>query len=274
MTLRERQGSSQHLRGTGDETTGMMTRYYEWTRRAFGPPPLGSQPDLWRLVPEHPAAQWTRSRLVSLGHPATDADVAFYLCRSLIQDLIHAAGAAEYTANRVVAAIAAIEELIFRELRPTWSDRDLADLRLAHPLVDYAYIEWSSFLATLTALTDRVHGREPDAGSGLIPALEIDHGPRRRIEAAAVRLSTALDRDRSLAVYSKHLHALVTNPAAAARLQFGRVILPLPSVPTGPVVIFDQFTWAEGRDVLTFTRDGMAAVEAFVNDMLAAFEAV
>jgi hypothetical protein len=256
-------------------TTTMMTRYYEWTRRAFGPPALGAQVDLWRLVPEHPAAEWVRSRLKSLGHSATDGDVAFWLSRSLIKDVLHAAGAAEYTANRVLAAIGAVEDFVDTELRPTWPDRDLASLRLAHPLVDYAYIEWSSLLEKLKALMDRVQGQEPDAGtSGLIPSLKPDHDPRRPIEAAFSRLTTALDRDRSLATYSRHLHAFVATPAATARLQWGRVILPLPIVPPGPVVIFDQFTSAEGRDVVTFTRDGMAAVEAFVNDMLAAFEAV
>ena len=44
-------------------------------------------------------------------------------------------------------------------------------------------------------------------------------------------------------------------------------------MPTGQVYIFDQLTWNNGRDVTTFTRDGMAAIETFIGEMLAAFEA-
>jgi hypothetical protein len=85
----------------------MMNRYHEWARRAFGPPQLGFQGDIWRLVPRHPATEWVRNKLTHLRSPASDEEVAYYLNRSLIQDVLHAAGAAEYTANKVYAAAAA-----------------------------------------------------------------------------------------------------------------------------------------------------------------------
>ena len=247
----------------------MMNRYNEWTHRTFGLPP----PDIWRLVPKHPATEWVRSELTRLGRGADDDDVAFYLNRSLIQDVLHAAGAAEYTADKVHAAIAAVEDYVENTLRPTWPDPDLANSGLVHPLVDYSYIEWNSFLEKLRTLMDRVRSDEPRAGKrGLIPALKVDQDPRIRIETAFDRLTKALTGDRSLTIYSLHLHAL-PNVSATARIERGRLVLPVPDVPAGQVYIFDQLTWHEERDVFTFTSDRMAAVELFIDEMLAAIEA-
>jgi hypothetical protein len=150
----------------------MMNRYHEWTRRAFGPPELGIQGDIWRLVPKHPATEWVRNKLTHLGRPDSDEDVAYYLNRSLMQDVLHAAGAAEYTANKVYAAAAAVENYVENELRVACPDRDLVG-SLPHPLVDYAYIECNSLLEKLRTLMDRVRSKEPRTGGmrGLIPAL-------------------------------------------------------------------------------------------------------
>jgi len=251
----------------------MMNRYHEWTHRAFGPPQLGLHGDIWRLVPKHPATDWVRNKLTDLRRPASDEEVAYYLNRSLIQDVLHAAGAAEYTANKVYAAAAAVEHYVENELRVAGPDRDLVGSELAHPLVDYAYIEWNSLLEKLRTLMDRVRSEEPRAGKrGLISALKPGQTPRDRIETAFDRLTKALDDDRSLTIYSLHLHAL-PNVTATARIKQGRVVLPIPDVPTGQVYIFDQLTWNDGRDILTFTRAGMAAIETFIGEMLAAFEA-
>lgn len=214
-----------------------------------------------------------RNKLTHLRSPASDEEVAYYLNRSLIQDVLHAAGAAEYTANKVYVAAAAVENYVENELRVAWPDRDLVGSVLAHPLVDYAYIEWNSLLEKLRTLMDRVRSEEPRAGKhGLNLALKPDQDPRRRIETAFDRLTKALDDDRSLTIYSLHLHAL-PNVTATARIEKGCVVLPIPDVPTGQVYIFDKLTWNDGRDVPTFTRDGMAAIETFIGEMLAAFEA-
>lgn len=120
---------------------------------------------------------------------------------------------------------------------------------------------------------DRVRSEEPRAGKrGLIPALKPDQDPRRRIETAYDRLAKVLDGDRLLTIYSLHLHAL-PNVTATAKIEKGRVVLPIPDVPTVKVYIFDQLTYDDGRDIPTFARGGMAAVEVFINEMLEAFEA-
>jgi hypothetical protein len=114
--------------------------------------------------------------------------VAYYINRSLIQDVLHAAGAAEYTANKVYAA--AVENYIENELRVAWPDRDMVG-SLCHPLVDYVYIERNSLLEKLRTLMDRVRSKEPRPGEmrGLIPALKPDQDPRRRIQTAFDRLT-------------------------------------------------------------------------------------
>jgi hypothetical protein len=161
-------------------------------------------------------------------------------------------------------------------LRTSIQDASLPDLvnsQLHHPLVDYAYIEWNSLLEKLRTLMDRVRSDERRGGKrGLIPALKSGRDPRRRIETAFDRLTKALDADRSLTIYSLHLHAL-PNATATARIEQGRVVLPIPDVPTGRVYIFDQLTWKHRRDMLTFTRESLTAVEAFIDETLAAFEA-
>jgi hypothetical protein len=76
-----------------------------------------------------------RNKLTHLRSPASDEVVAYYLNRSLIQDVLHAAGAAEYTANKVYVA-AAVENYVENELRVAWPARDLVGSVLAHPLVN------------------------------------------------------------------------------------------------------------------------------------------
>jgi hypothetical protein len=46
----------------------------------------------------------------------------------------------------------------------------------------------------------------------------------------------------------------------------------MPNALNGPITTWEEFSYTEGRDMLTFARDVMANVETFVDEVLAAFE--
>lgn len=55
-------------------------------------------------------------------------------------------------------------------------------------------------------------------------------------------------------------------------LDDGKIIIRMPNALNGPITTWEEFSYTEGRDMLTFARDVMANVETFVEEVLAAFE--
>lgn len=91
-----------------------MRLYDEWLRRSTGIVAgvrVGSPGELWRVVPKNPANDWVLAKAAELGRDYDESNVAYYTSRSLLRDVLHAAGAIEYTVHRIEAAAAALARL-------------------------------------------------------------------------------------------------------------------------------------------------------------------
>src|SRR5437868_6303712 len=80
-----------------------MVRYYEWLRQSVSSVEgvsIGFPDELWRVIPSHPANEWIRKTT----GPADEADIGYYTSRTLLDDVLHAAGAVEYTVEKIEMA--------------------------------------------------------------------------------------------------------------------------------------------------------------------------
>jgi hypothetical protein len=162
-----------------------MQLYYEWLRRLMSPVggfPLGGPGELWRVVPRNPANEWVGEKAEELGRVYDDRDVAYYTSRSLLWDVVHAAGAIEYTAGRIEAASDAVQAYANERALTAESEHTPHGLRTLQ--VDDAYIEYANLLNWLRTLLDRMRSQDPysKAKLGLIPALSDTTMLRRAVE--------------------------------------------------------------------------------------------
>jgi hypothetical protein len=111
--------------------------------------------------------------------------------------------------------------------------------------------------------------RYPD--QGLIPALA-DGARRDAVIRARSRLLTShLEEVRLLAGFNLHMQS--TSPGSpTARVRGKELVIRFPDRVTGPISHRWQLTYGEGRDARSYADGLMAAVERFMDEMLAAFE--
>jgi hypothetical protein len=255
-----------------------MQLYYDWLRRLMSPVggfPLGGPGELWRAVPRNPANDWVGEKAKELGRTYDDLDVAYYTSRSLLWDVVHAAGAIEYTVGRIEAAsdavqADAIEHALTAELEHTPHGLRTLD-------VDDAYIEYANLLNWLRTLLDRMRSQDPysKAKLGLVPALSDAASLRRTVEKILDRLSrdTLVEDEVNLTNFGLHLHALPGQGTPSARLTVdGRTRLLIPDKPKGRVYLFDQFTYDDERELVPFARALLDRVSQFIDELLSAFE--
>jgi hypothetical protein len=257
----------------------LVNRYYEWLRRSIGVVGgvrVGAPGELWRVVPKHPANEWILEMANADGQNYGDSDVAYYTCRTLVRDVLRAAGAIEYTVRRIEAAAASVQA--YAEKHSIASESEDVPMSLVTPEVDDAYIEYANLLNWLRTLSDRMRSRDPFAHAtlGLIPALSPEMPLRREVETIFERF----DRDAVIAGeafitnFGLHLHALPgADSGSAVMTTDGRARLLIPDKPSERLYLFDQFTYGEQRELVGFAHDVLDRVASFVDELLTAFEA-
>jgi hypothetical protein len=200
-----------------------MKLYYEWLRRLMTPVdgfPLGGPGELWRVVPKSPANDWVREKAKELGRDSDDSDVAYYTSRSVLLDVVHAAGAIEYTVGQIEGAAEAVQAYADKHSLKAESEETPHGLRTLE--VDDAYIEYANLLNWLRTLLDRMRSQDPysKAKLGLIPALRENTPLRRAVEKLFDRLArdTLVEDEVNLTNSGLHLHALPGQGTPSARL--------------------------------------------------------
>jgi hypothetical protein len=116
-------------------------RYYEWLRRSAANM-AGFPGELWQVVPKNPANDWVRAKAKDLGRDYDDSNIAYYTSRSLLFDVLHAAGAIEYTVACIDAANGAAQT--YAEKHNLKADSEDIPTGLGAPEVDQAYIEYAT----------------------------------------------------------------------------------------------------------------------------------
>jgi hypothetical protein len=254
-----------------------MRKFDKWLRRSIESVegmPVGAPLELWRVVPKHPGNDWLRDKAKQLGR-YTDSDLTYDTSRSHLLDVLYAGGAIEYTVARIDAICDAVQA--FAEEHEIDAQAQDVPMGLRTMEVDDAYWEYANLLTWVRTLLDRMRSTDPHSRAtlGLIPALS-EHTPlRRAVETLLDRLTRdpLIEDEVHFTNYGLHLHALPGGGTPVARVTTdGRVRLLIPDKPGQRVYLFDQFTYDDERELVSFAHAVLDRVESFVDELLGAFE--
>jgi hypothetical protein len=239
---------------------------------------LGWGAELWNPVTEHPAYDLKAEELVVAGWVPEEPNVRLFLTEGLLGEVIHAAGAIEYTVEKI-EALADAAQASYDAQFPRASDAEYPQLGIIAALheADDAYIEYANLLTWMRALAERV-SREPDSDEGnrrlgLLPAIANDHALKKRVRGGYGRLkSQTLEPERKLANYALHASAIPHAQRGVPVDSDWRVHFPIPDPVGEPVYTPTEFTFSLNRELVPFARGILEAVENFMDDLLSAFE--
>ena len=224
--------------------------------------------ELWASTAWHPANEQLRL----LGREPDDPE--HYLVRELIRNVLHAAGAVEYTVGKLEAALDADEAWI-SEFAPEERFERRHPVGIVGPNRDAALYEYGNLLLWLKALQERIRRKIPPYNEerhwGLLPALAPGQFWTVRIGDAYSALCVETLGDRSLANFVTHSGA-VPPAYGSSELVDGRLVLPIPDTPRRHVHLSDELTYELNRDARALGRTALKAVEAFVESMISALE--
>ncbi len=276
-----------------------LTRLQRWLIRYISRR-LDFAGEFWSVPQNHPARKSLRALIANAdrraGVKCTSSDiessVEYYITRTLLLDVIDAAGAVEFSVEKLIAAAAAAQ---------TATDAIYGGVLLAHrpsgqtwstgPEVRVAYLEFTNGLIWTRSLDERMDRGTPSprwlaalrrlplvgrrftipARVGLVNCLAPGQ-LRDDVERSFTEFRRRTADARALANYSLHA-ALVPGGGTPRGLvaDDGRIILRIPDS-RRRYEIFDEFEYRENREALAYAKELLAAVEKLVDEMLDAFD--
>jgi hypothetical protein len=248
-----------------------MTRYQEWTRRCLLGQ-LGAGVELWADVSAHPAAGRLEALAKARRRSIDSDDIADYITRSLLLDVIHAAGGIEYTVEKLVAAL----DVVQRQADEYYSSTPQAQGKgLWGPERWDVSFEVSNLVVWARTLLERLESKIDEGGNkvkvGLLPALA-----EGDLKNEVSRFRDELDRwvraERHLAGFTLHVGRLHGGTPWLQVGPDGRVRFLLPDRPRRRVWSWEEFTHRENRDARTVAGDLLGRVERFMDRLLTSFE--
>jgi hypothetical protein len=265
--------------GSADSSATLVpavpTRYDRWMSRLFR-----GQLDFWG---ENWADLSTTSQYAAWQRLAQDrgasGDVQYYMKRSLLSELIYAAGGVENELDLLQKALADVQasadqELTQHPVRP--EEWPIHGHHISTPSMRDASYRFVNLLAWARSVQERTCRRyRPGASEqvGLLPALAPGQ-IHDSVQSAFDVLTDALRESRFLTNYALHAGAVPGGGTPRAEiLPDGRILARVPDPPTDHVLSWDVFEFTQDRDILTYGAELMATVETFVNQVLDAFEA-
>lgn len=232
--------------------------------------------ELWAPLDDHPAYEWVAARYRKLGRPVDDSAIRHYLTRNLLRNVIHAAGAIEYTVERIQSQLADAQALVDAQVQPLQPGETPPESGrgFAHPVVEDLGYEFMNLLGWAKALEDRINDRQSRTRRGLLPSLDQRTTLARRVKELTQELrANALDSaTRDLANFADHASAIPYPHFGAKLTDDNRVFVPIPDPPPVRVEIFDQLTYEQNRDLASFAQELLDRVATFIDDLLDAFE--
>ena len=237
-----------------------------------GTVPLGDPVDYWVDDPSR-FADIDELRPLVGGDETTDAQVSRRLSNGLLTDVVAAAGGVEHARESLFRHLADVRGVTNVHVTPELGAS--VPHGFSDQSVTAAWYEFANLLTWARAVEERVErpGRGPGASQqGLVPALQ--PGPLKvRVDQLRQRLRSGPLRETRL-LSNFVLHAgLMRHPNAGVHvLDDGSLLLPIPDRLERPVSHVHQFTWNERRGACAFADELWAAVQAFINDLIAAFE--
>lgn len=197
----------------------------------------------------------------------------FYLTRDLVPNVVHAAGAIEYTVEKIDAAFA--NEMAYLEaFAPhALAERDDGiETGLSGRNRDVLHYEYGNLLFWLKGLKDRVETKDDGPTGcpvGLLPALAPGEKWTVLIQQAFSRCVNEIHPERYLANYVAH-RGTAPHAFAGQRIVAGRVEMPIPDVPSSKIREAHTLTYKEGRELSQFAHKAVNDVDEFITAMLEA----
>jgi hypothetical protein len=256
--------------------TDSMPRHREWLRR-YGEGSGFAWGELWadaRHHPDYPAwQQLARRRGV-----APDEDtLGYHMTRGLIVEVIYAAGGVERELAQMQAALEEAQAWTDRASSsfPEHREKPLHASHSAAPTLadaSYAFVNLLTWARTLRERVERPWRSRSPKKVGLLPALH--PGPLQDRVGRALRvLDDALTEARHLTNYALHAGSLPSSSTPMAKvLDNGRILFRIPDPVAERITTWEEFTFADDRDALTYAQSLMQVVAVFVDEILTAFE--
>jgi hypothetical protein len=252
-----------------------VTLYEIWMGRAERDK-LGAWDDNWAELSRKPQYESWRRLAEARG---AGQDVQHYVTRSLLSEVIYAAGGVEREFLQLRKALADVRQLADEAApphpQPAQGQPVSGPYVAARPVreASYCFVNLLSWARSTVERTDRPYKPGSSQRAGLLPALPPGQ-LHDSVAAALQHLRTALRDSRSLASYAFHTGAVPAEGAPRTEiLPDGRNLTRLADPLADPALAGEAFEFSEDRDMLAYATELMAAIEVFVNRVLDAFAA-
>lgn len=207
------------------------------------------------------------------GHMPDDETVVDRVVRSLLRDVVHAAGSVEYTFSRWTA--------VLEEMTSVLSAWQLPSIRadtthFSHPTIDAAWYELHSLLVWVRTLGERLKRPSKLPGfpdQGLIPALAIPELRSEVTEARSRFLQNGGHDARWLANLWLHSDPIHRGSPLAVQDTDGGFVLPFPDAVSSTVWDHTLLTYTQSRSAESVARTMFDATCRLMEETIAAFEA-
>jgi hypothetical protein len=253
----------------------VVTLYEIWMGRAERDK-LGARDDNWAELGRAPQYESWR-RLAEARGPGQD--VQHYVTRSLLSEVVYAAGGVERELLQLRKTLANVRQLADEAAPP--HPQPAQGQPVSRPYVaarpvreaSYCFVNLLSWARSTVERTDRPYKPGSSQRTGLLPALPPGQ-LHDSVAAALQHLRTALRDSRDLASYAFHIGAVPAEGAPRTEiLPDGRNLARLADPLADPALAGEAFEFTEDRDMLAYATELMAAIEVFVNRVLDAFAA-
>ena len=267
----------QTVNGEAAQTANVavLSRYEIWMRRVRREQ-LGAGDEDWKDLSS--TAQYAAWRQLAEARGGR-ADAQGYLTRSLLSEVLYAAGGVERELGLLRKALAEVQQLpgeaTARPAPPAVQQPVVGSYGAAPPVRDasYSFINLLSWARATVERTDRRYKSGSKERAGLLPALA-EGQLQDSVAAALQRLMAALRDSRFLANYALHAGAVPGGDTPKAELLPDEH--PLAQVPdplADPVLTWETFQFTQDRDMLAYATELTTAIETFVDSVLDAFAA-
>ena len=253
----------------------VLTRYEIWMRRVRREQ-LGAWDENWKDLSS--TAQFAGWRQLAEARGA-GANVPGYLTRSLLSEVLYAAGGVERELGQLRKALADVQQVAgdatAGPVHPA-VEQPIVGSYGAPPCVraaSYSFINLLSWARCTVERTDRRYQSGSPERAGLLPALA-DGQLRDSVAAALRHLMAALRDSRFLANYALHAGAVPGDGTRSAEILPDEHILgQVPDPLADPVLTWETLKFTQDRDMLAYATQLMTAIETFVDSVLDAFAA-
>ncbi len=230
--------------------------------------------ELWKWdISRYESAAVIESAFRRIGRAFDNDDLLYYATRTLLTDIVDAAGGVERSYERFRQSMARAQETCEeweRQNGRAFSE----DTGISDGSVEDAWYSIEELVIWTRVLLDRLKRTSVKKGfpdQGLIPGMA--EGPRRDavIRARSGLLSSAAGEARYLAGLDLHMQPYRAGSKGGC-IRSGRVILEFPDPVCGYIDHQLQLTFDTGRDGISFADAIMVAVSRFMDELIIAFE--